>query len=979
MKKIRNNFINPGIEYRSAPFWSWNDNLETEELNRQLDLMKEGGFGGSFMHSRMGLITPYFSRQWMDCVKSTVEHSKKIGLLAYLYDEDRWPSGFAGGVATKNKNNRMLSLIVRKINGKLNFSKEINPPSPDYNNSAYLDTANKKAVKAFIDSTYEPYKKHFKNDFKKTIPAIFTDEPNYNTRYYDKFGDKQIIALLPWTSGFDEIFKKTYSYDLNSNLKALIEDEGNFTKIRYDYWKLIHELFLEHFAKQIYDWCGKNGIDFTGHYLGENDLTSQISCTGSSMAFYEYMHIPGIDHLCKQIEPMWLCAKQCVSVANQTGRKRVISEIFGASGQDFSLADRKWIGDWDMVMGVNLFCPHLWLYSMRGCRKRDYPPTISYQQPYWKYNKPIEDYFARVNYIMSQGKPVSDILVIHPIESGYALFKPGPKRITKNEVIDKINNKFSELTKQILANHYSLDFGDESQLAKYAKVERINGKTYFTLGKMSYSLIILPGLLNIRKSTLELLKKFLDFGGKVVSIASLPDLVDGEQNKQVVREYLSKMLITEEKNIIKIIEELAPGKILIKNKGGEELAEILCNRKIINENTEVYFLANTNRNKDYKADIKIKGEGHLECWDGFSGKMYAVPVKKEKGCLLTNMDFSAAGSRLLVLTKEKRNLEIVKSGESSKLLTGLKNNWRLERKEPNSLSLDMCSYKLDNDKNWSKATPVITLQHQLEKEARVRKVVLRYSFKTDFTRLPDNLALVFEQPEIFGIKINDKPAHYKDTGWWIDKSFKKLAVAGYIKPRGTNIIELNCKFIPPVKPKTIIYIKEGVELESVYITGDFAVKGKFKTAQDGYLGEGFVLENEKNAVNKKDFVLSGYPFYAGSMKLRQDFDIKSLNGKRIILKIVKFNAAVAGVKINNREAGFVFLPPYEIDITKLVEKGSNSIEIELVNTLRNLLGPHHHSSVTSEWVGPDEFEQNEYWIDKYTFVPFGFGKVELRT
>jgi len=115
LKKIRNNFINPGIEYRSAPFWSWNDNLETEELNRQLDLMKEGGFGGSFMHSRMGLITPYFSRQWMDCVKSTVEHSKKIGLLAYLYDEDRWPSGFAGGVATKNKTRRALITIIPPI------------------------------------------------------------------------------------------------------------------------------------------------------------------------------------------------------------------------------------------------------------------------------------------------------------------------------------------------------------------------------------------------------------------------------------------------------------------------------------------------------------------------------------------------------------------------------------------------------------------------------------------------------------------------------------------------------------------------------------------------------------------------------------------------------------------------------------------------------------------------------------------------
>ena len=45
-------FKNPSTEYRSAPFWSWNGDLEAEELKNQVNDMKQHGMGGFFMHSR---------------------------------------------------------------------------------------------------------------------------------------------------------------------------------------------------------------------------------------------------------------------------------------------------------------------------------------------------------------------------------------------------------------------------------------------------------------------------------------------------------------------------------------------------------------------------------------------------------------------------------------------------------------------------------------------------------------------------------------------------------------------------------------------------------------------------------------------------------------------------------------------------------------------------------------------------------------
>ncbi|MGB9682110.1 MAG: hypothetical protein ACP5RW_07420 [bacterium] len=98
---LKEEFKNPGKDYRSAPFWSWNDRLDPKELSRQITKMKSSGMGGFSMYSREGLETPYLSDEWMNCIKESVKTAKELGMNAWLYDEDRWPSGFAGGLVAK--------------------------------------------------------------------------------------------------------------------------------------------------------------------------------------------------------------------------------------------------------------------------------------------------------------------------------------------------------------------------------------------------------------------------------------------------------------------------------------------------------------------------------------------------------------------------------------------------------------------------------------------------------------------------------------------------------------------------------------------------------------------------------------------------------------------------------------------------------------------------------------------------------------
>ena len=93
-------FCTPSAEYRGAPLWSWNCKLDKEELLRQIDVYQKMGIGGFHIHCRTGLDTPYLGDEFMDCVKASVDKAKAEDMKAWLYDEDRWPSGFGGGLVT---------------------------------------------------------------------------------------------------------------------------------------------------------------------------------------------------------------------------------------------------------------------------------------------------------------------------------------------------------------------------------------------------------------------------------------------------------------------------------------------------------------------------------------------------------------------------------------------------------------------------------------------------------------------------------------------------------------------------------------------------------------------------------------------------------------------------------------------------------------------------------------------------------------
>jgi hypothetical protein len=209
-----------------------------------------------------------------------------------------------------------------------------------------------------------------------------------------------------------------------------------------------------------------------------------------------------------------------------------------------------------------------------------------------------------------------------------------------------------------------------------------------------------------------------------------------------------------------------------------------------------------------------------------------------------------------------------------------------------------------------------------------------------------------ESPEDFYISINGKTLEFRDMGYWKDTSFRRADIGDYIV-QGENTIELT--YCGNGKP----------EIEAIYIIGDF----KVKMAHQRIIS---LVPSCGKAFLEKDAATEGYPFYTGKIKISKEINADVNDIQRCLLHFDDIGATAATVRINGCKAGDIIWRPYEIDITRYFHPGRNRIEIEIVNSLHNLLGPHHDvRGEVQPFVGPDQFNDRENWTDTYYLRPFG--------
>ena len=177
-------------KYSCMPFWSWNDKLVPEDLRKQIKWMDEHGVGGFFMHARGGLKTEYLGEDWFNCINVCLEEAEKRGMEGFAYDENGWPSGFAGGRLLEDIKNhdKYLTYSFGKYDEKSLVSYDMSGERirrvtkgevclnlyENYSVST-VDILNPEVVDKFISITHEQYK----NRGRKNLGGFFTDEPQY--------------------------------------------------------------------------------------------------------------------------------------------------------------------------------------------------------------------------------------------------------------------------------------------------------------------------------------------------------------------------------------------------------------------------------------------------------------------------------------------------------------------------------------------------------------------------------------------------------------------------------------------------------------------------------------------------------------------------------------------------------------------------------------------------------------------------------
>lgn len=995
-------FKNPPEKYRGFPFWAWNSELKKDVLEEQIEIFKEMGFGGFFMHVRQGLETRYLGKDFMNAVEVCVNKAKQLGMYAFLYDEDRWPSGAAGGFVTKNKMFRQKYLemtcfdcsdsypdeksaaenggclfvaafsIEKDADGymtsyrrtrrdesaddKRYFFIRVAPGNePRYNYQSYTDTLNKDAMDEFINITHEAYYKRFSDKFGSVMPAIFTDEPQTIRTLYLDSGFSHGNAHIAWTFDFAESFKQEYGYDITERLPELffaMRNDGGF-KTRYDVRRHISERFCGAFTDNIGKWCASHGIALTGHVLGEDSLGETCLTHCDAMRTYKYMQIPGIDVLFN--DKCFTTAVQCRSVVRQFGKSGMMSEMFGVTGWDFDFRGHKFQCDWQMCLGVTLRVPHLAWQTMKGEGKRDYPASIFYQSPWYKEYKYMEDYFSRVCQALSEGKSVCRTAVIHPIETYWML---ASSKSESELFCRELDAHFHELCRGLLTGGVDFDYIAESLIGD------------MELTQLSYDTVIVCDCLTLRPETIDFLNKFAKNGGKLIIMGKMPEMSLGVQSREA--RSLRELAVCIQFSVPELFMNIRPD-VLILNESGIKTDNLIYTRRHTDE-CDYLFVAKAcdldvpHITRKQKISITLDGMYVPELCNAFDGSINKVNCSVGNGKTVMYFTLCNSDSLLVKLTPTDKDFEYTdKSKIEYRKEAEISPEVEIKTEEPNVLLLDRADFYLDGELVCRKEEILRAdnmIREKLGFDKREAKVVQpwavadepenhtvreRFEFESDIDYSGALIAL--ENGEKSKIMLNGVSADTQPHGFYVDKCICTYALPPLKK--GINVLEISLPF--------------GVrtDLENCFVLGDFGVE---------CIGEYAHITQKRSKFFYGTLTEQGYPFYGGNTEYRTEFMLEEKSDA--VINAPFWKGTFVKVFVDGKDVGNIAFAPYELTV-KSLSAGKHNLKLVLYGNRYNTFSALHNLCAGRKrmYIGPIYWRsRGDNWSYEYRVQEYGILK-----
>lgn len=995
----RETFKNPPAKYRSAPFWAWNCKLEPERLAEQVLYFKEMGFGGFHMHARAGLDLPYMSSAFLDRVAQCVEQAESLGLTPRLYDEDCWPSGFVGGLAVKGHPElRRRTLYFTKTgienayktvgrydirlrddgtlesyrllqDGETAESTEwlaqivVDEDTKRYANSAYIDTLNPEAVQRFISMTHVEYKKKLGGKFGTTVPSIFTDEPRAPKGIPLPTAKDSDTAILPWTDLLPISFYKAYGVDIVAALPELVWDlpDGKYSRVRWQFYDHVAELFAHAYFDTIGAWCEENGIDFCGHLMAEHPLKDSVEVSGEAMRCYRGMQMPGMDMLCGLYE--YTTAKQVQSVVRQMDKNGMVSELYGVIGWDGDFRAHKLQGDWQAALGVTLRVTHLAWCSMQGERKRDFPQSIFYQSPWYREYPLIENHFARINMAMTQGKPVCRVGVIHPLESFWLHCGPDD---TSAEAQKRITQNWENITEWLLFSGHDFDFISESMLPSLCE----KGTAPLCVGKGRYDVVIVPECETLRSSTVERLRAFREAGGTLILMGKAPSCMDAVPDSAPALLAKSAEMIPFEKDAL--LTELEDFReISLQKADGSAVSDLLYQLRQ-DDSGRWLFLAHGKKSEvadgavPESIAVTLCRSWKTELYNTLTGEVTPLAAEYRAGKTVLKLRLYAQDSALLRLTSgvvEDTPEENTEIPAETPIAVPAEVGYTLS--EPNVFLLDKAEYRLD-DEPWQPEEEILRLDKRcryklnwyggiqpwlIPDEVPTHMLALRFSIESEVEQ--SNIRLALENLQKTTICWNGEPVDSQADGWYVDKDIQTVRLPALKK--GKNTLELTMPF------------EFKISTEWYYLLGDFGV-----SVQDGSKR----VTAKRNTVEFGNIVPQGMPFYSGAVTY--DIPFSAPKDGTLRVRVPAYHVALLKCKVDHENLGSLAFAPYEVKAP--IAAGTHTLHLTAFINRTNGFGPLHNATPDLKWFGQDAWKSTgDAWTYDYILQEEGIMTAPILT
>ena len=982
-------------------------------LRWQIREMKKTGHGGFFMHARGGLQTEYLSPEWMACVEACLDEAGKQGMDGWLYDENGWPSGFGGGLVSalglkyQQKYLRMEQGTASELAKRERTIAFYAPDTAEllgvelpggytgdvlrlyYDvNPYYVDNMDAEVVAEFLRVTHQRYYETLPKELLAHLKGIFTDEPQLSRNG------------TPWSWVLEGAYRQEYGRELLPELPAMFLDSfRNAPAVRVRYRRLTAKLFRDHFMKQIRDWCDAHGWLLTGHHVLEETLLWQLDSNGAIMPQYQYYHIPGMDMLGRW-HPSPVAMTQVTSVAAQMGQQQILTESFACCGWNINFTGMRTVYQPQLAHGINLLCQHLLGYTLRGQRKRDYPSSNSYHQPWWKDYRMVNDSFARIGMILGNGENRVHTLVLHPESSAWCI---GAETQDKRKRTEYFTNSLRDLTVCLDARFVPHHYGDELMLSEIG----FCGGGHVHVGRAVYDTIIIPPMLNISRKAYQMAKRLHEEGGRVYALRNPVDgglrLVDGVEDSG-----LNAWLDTVQ--TFDTAEQLAA--FLAKDDTLPKAeclcapaTQLLCARRRMKNKAErgwFYYFVSLDEEHPHLFRFRLPATGpQVLLLDAVSGELTKLTVD-DTTCdrhWLAFDRFLGAGDSVCFYVPDQAMDDVSPAEDRTALFQELGHDsiplsqWmKVEKTGENFLTLDRCRYRIDGGE-WLEED-VISLQTIMLDRRKDADLEMEFDFDVapGFV-LETPLSLIVETPEKFRFALNGVPFQAKDGGYAFDTAFRRVALPPV--QSGRNTISLAMRYTQP----EVVYqnVEKAThheaeynklwfvsEVENIYLAGDFSVN--FSGAEEvldhdavrvpgGFrLGPSLVGKEADTA----DLIYQGLPFWAGTLKLSTEVELTQEQADALqAVHCPPFGANSCRVAVNGQDAGLCAWSPWAVPAAGLFHAGRNEITFELTMSLRNLLGPHHNAQGECLSIGTLSWNKNRNFAN-YPAPPFHPGYCFVR-